>query len=145
MGFFSSSKKVAGHIVNFKVADWVDTGYHKNIFNYISNTTKSLFVPEQTTTQETFEQAMQRLNITTEDLAKRKQEFSRLFFIFLIISLLFFSYTMFITIKYRNIFSFILGLSVTTLSLSKTFRYHFWLTQINKKKLGLTFKEWIDQ
>jgi hypothetical protein len=52
---------------------------------------------------------------------------------------------MFITIKYKNLYGFSLGIGVTILGLVRTFKYHFWLTQINKKKLGLTFKEWIEQ
>ena len=36
------------------------------------------------------------------------------------------------------------GASISFLSLTKTFKYHFWLTQINKRKLGLTFKEWLN-
>ena len=145
MGFFSGTRKVFGHIINLKVTEWADTNTHKDNFKYLGNYSKSIFVPEQPLHQETFEQAIERLGLSENDLMTRKKEFFRLFFISLLISILLFSYTMFITIKYTNLYSFILGLSVTFLSLVKTFKYHFWLTQINKKKLGLTFKEWIEQ
>lgn len=145
MGLFSGTKKVFGHVVNFKVHKWIDSNYHKNIFKYLTDYTKSIFSKDERLQQETFEQAIDRLQITEEDLANRKKEFTRLFIIFLVISLSLFSYTMFITITYSNIYSFVLGIGVTVLSLANTFKYHFWLTQINKKKLGLTFKEWLDQ
>lgn len=145
MGLFSGTKKVFGHVVNFKVHQWIDSNYHKNIFKYLTDYTKSIFSKDERLQQETFEQAIGRLQITEEDLANRKKEFTRLFIIFLVISLSLFSYTMFITITYSNIYSFVLGIGVTVLSLANTFKYHFWLTQINKKKLGLTFKEWLDQ
>lgn len=145
MGLFSGTKKVFGHVVNFKVHQWVDSNYHKNVFKYLADYTKSVFSKDEKITPETFEQAIDRLQITEVDLANRKKEFTRLFIIFLVISLSLFSYTMFITIKYSNIYSFVLGIGVTVLSLANTFKYHFWLTQINKKKLGLTFKEWLNQ
>lgn len=146
MGFFSGTKKVLGQVFNFRVNEWLDTKYHKNFFGFITNYTSSLFTKDQTITKhETFEEAIKRLNISEDDLIKRKQEFNKLFIIYLIISLSLFSYTMFITIKYSNFYSFILGTSVTAMSLASTFKYHFWLTQITKRKLGLTFKEWLDQ
>lgn len=146
MGFFSGTKKVLGQVVNFKVQDWIDAKYHKNFFTFIGNYSKSLFTKNPIITkQETFEEAIKRLNLSEEDLIKRKKEFSKLFSISLIVSVGLFSYTMFITIKYSNFYSFILGASVTAMSLANTFKYHFWLTQINKRKLGLSFQEWLDQ
>ena len=67
-----------------------------------------------------------------------------IFVISLIISIWLFCYTMFSTINYQNLYGFILGMAVTVLGLSKTFKYHFWLTQVTKKKLGLTFKDWLN-
>ncbi|MGD0466621.1 MAG: type IVB secretion system protein IcmV [Gammaproteobacteria bacterium] len=145
MGFLSGTKKVVGHIVNFKVTDWINATYHKDVFKYLCNYTKTTFTTEQALRQETFEQAMERLQLTEEDLIARKTEFYRLFVISLLISIALFIYTMFITIKYKNLYGFSLGIGVTILGLVRTFKYHFWLTQINKKKLGLTFKEWIEQ
>lgn len=145
MGIFSGSKKVVGQLVNFKVTDWFNTENHKSNIMYIVNTSKNLFLPAaKTSYQETFEQAMARLQLTEQDIADRKKEFLRLFIISLAITIGLFSYTMFITITYKNLYSFILGAGVTILGLAKTFRYHFWLTQVTKKKLGLTFKDWLN-
>lgn len=143
MGLFSGTKKAVGQVVNFKVTDWFNTENHKSNINYIISTTKNLFLTEKSAYQETFEQAMERLQLTEQDIIDRKKEFLKLFIISLIVSILLFSYTMFITIKYKNLYSFILGSGVTILGLAKTFKYHFWLTQITKKKLGLTFKDWL--
>lgn len=146
MGFFSGTKKVLGQIINLRVNEWIDAKYHKNFFAFLGDYSKSLFSKDQIITkQETFEEAIKRLNLSEEDLIKRKREFNKLFIISLTISIALFSYTMFITIKYSNLYSFILGASVTAMSLANTFKYHFWLTQINKRKLGLSFKEWLDQ
>ena len=145
MGILSGTKKAVGQLVNFKVGDWLNAAYHKQVINYLTDYSKSLFKPEKTEgIQETFEEAVLRLNLTEKDLAARKKEFSNLFFIFLLISISFFAYTMFITVQYKNVYGFILGIGITALALTKTFRYHFWLTQINKRKLGLNFKEWLN-
>ena len=139
MGFFSGIKKVAGHVVNFRVTDWVNTTYHKHIFKYFTGYVKTIFITKQPLNKETFEQAIERLQLSEEDLIARKKEFFKLFVIFLLTSIALFSYTMFITVAYKNLYSFILGISVTILGLVKTFNYHFWLTQINKKKIRINF------
>jgi intracellular multiplication protein IcmV len=144
VGFLSGTKKVAGHIVNVRADKWFNYENHKFNVNYIISATKNLFLTEKTENQETFEQAVARLQLTEQDLLDRKKEFFRLFIISLIISIGLFCYTMFITINYQNLYGFILGMAVTVLGLSKTFKYHFWLTQITKKKLGLTFKDWLN-
>lgn len=145
MGIKSIIKVTFGQILNLRVTDWLNTKDHKKNLNYISSSFKETFIPNTNlSNQETFEQAMQRLNLTEQDILERKKEFFKLFFISLIISLLLFIYTMLITINYRSFYGFILGTSLSFLSLTKTFKYHFWLTQINKRKLGLTFKEWLN-
>ncbi|MGI9214188.1 MAG: type IVB secretion system protein IcmV [Gammaproteobacteria bacterium] len=145
MGIKSIIKVTFGQIINLRVTDWLNTKDHKNNLNYITSSFKGTFIPNTNfSNQETFEQAMQRLNLTEQDILERKKEFFKLFFISLIISLLLFIYTMLITINYKSFYGFILGTSISFLSLTKTFKYHFWLTQINKRKLGLTFKEWLN-
>ena len=151
MGFLSGSKKVAGQVFNFRVQDWFGYKNHKGNLQYLTTTAKDLFssttesqAESETTKAETFEEAMTRLNITEEDLNLRKQEFFRLFVIFLAIAGVLFAYTMFITVRYASFYGFILGIAVTSLSLAQGFKYHFWLTQITKRKLGLTLKEWLN-
>lgn len=145
MGIKSIIKVTFSQIINFRVNDWLNTKNHKNNLNYISSSFKETFIPNTNlNNQETFEQAIERLNLTEQDIFDRKKEFFKLFIISLIISLLLFIYTMLITISYKSFYGFILGSSISFLSLTKTFKYHFWLTQINKRKLGLTFKEWLN-
>ena len=145
MGFFSTSKKVFGHIFNFKVTDWVNSEQHKINVKYIIDGYKKLFKSKKKHhTKETFEQSMHRLNLTEKDLLARKREFSRLFMISLMFSCAIFIYTMFITVKYQTFYGFLLGLSVTFLSLVNVFKYHFWFKQIELRKLNLTFKEWLN-
>lgn len=145
MGFFSVTKNIGKEIINIKIGDWFNYAQHQFNAKYIFGRYQDLFVKKtEVTAAETFEQAMLRLNLTEEDLKLRKQEFFRLFIIALISSLLLFIYTVFITIKYQTIYGLILGFSVTFLGLANTFKYHFWLKQLNKRKLGLTLKEWLD-
>jgi intracellular multiplication protein IcmV len=144
MGLLSGSKKVASQIFNFRVQDWFGSKNHQFNIQYLYTTAKNIFTSTTSENQETFEEAIARLNITEEDLKSRKQEFSRLFIIFLAMGCILFLYTMVITVKYKNFFGFILGMSVTLLSLAQSFKYHFWLTQIVKRKLGLTLKDWLN-
>ena len=91
---------------------------------------------------ETFEEAMQRLNITEAELNARRKEFTRLMFIYLAISLSIFAYTVYIVTMHKNFMGFMMGFAITIYSLTYVFKYHFWIYQIKHKKLGCTLREW---
>jgi intracellular multiplication protein IcmV len=103
---------------------------------------KDTFKQQQAEISETFEEAMIRLNLTEQDLKERKKEFKRLFIIFSIISVVIFLYSVAIAVTKHNIGGFFMGFAVTLYALSHAFKYHFWLYQINKRKLGCTVREW---
>lgn len=94
--------------------------------------------PEQI---ETFEQAMQRLNVAEE----RLEETSQLYLLFagffcllavmvLIISVLF--------LLEAHLAACLISLAIVVFLLAQAFRYHFWRFQIKHRKLGCTFEEW---
>lgn len=142
MGLLSGLKKVGGTIFNFRVKDWVGTDAIVFNFHNIRENFKDTFRKQQAEISETFEEAMIRLNLTENDLEDRRQEFKRLFIIFSIISVLIFIYSVLIAVTNNNIGGFFMGFAITLYSISHAFKYHFWLYQINKRKLGCTVREW---
>lgn len=142
MGFLSGVKKVGGTIFNFRVKEWFGTDTIVSNFQNIRDTFKNTFTQQQAELSETFEEAMVRLNLTEQDLNERKKEFRRLFIIFSIISVLIFVYSVMIAVTKHNIGGFFMGFAITLYALSHAFKYHFWLYQINKRKLGCTVREW---
>lgn len=142
MGFFSRVKEAGSYVVNFKVTKWAGLDQIKDSTKSVANLGRNLFIAEQANYTETFEQAMQRLNITEEQLNARRKEFTRLMFIYLLISLAIFAYSIYVVAVYKNFMGFMMGFAITIYALTHVFKYHFWIYQIKHKKLGCTLREW---
>lgn len=141
MGFWSRTKKVVKPLVN--VPAWV--GYDrlasstKNIWDIF----KGLFFPSQAEREETFEQAMARLNLTEESLKQRVKEFHALIFMWAVIFLGIVCYAVYLASQGSWV-GFIPTITISLIPMVQMFRYHFWIFQIKKRKLGCTFKEWFN-
>lgn len=142
MGILSSAKNLGSYVFNFRVGKWIDYDQLKNSTSRIVNISKAVFSPEQAERTETFEQAMERLNLTEAELKQRLVEFTRLFIIYLIVSVLIFSYSVWIVIANKNIMGFFMGFCITIFALTHAFKYHFWMFQIKHRKLGCTLRDW---
>lgn len=104
---------------------------------------KTLFVPTRATRVETFAEAVTRLDLTEEIIAKRKKEFTRLMIIYLFIALGLFLYTFYLAWS-GSIHGAIAGFIIMLVSLTMVFRYNFWLFQLKQRKLGCTLREWLN-
>ena len=144
MGIINVTRKVGSQIFDFNVSGWIGYQNMKGLTKGLIDNSKDTFHVQSGTIEETFEEAVERLNLTEEILAQRKKEFTRLFLIFLITACCIFSYSIFIAAIYKNIMGFIMGLGITCYALSQSFKYHFWLYQIKAKKLGCSFNDWFN-
>lgn len=142
MGFFSGLKNASSYVVNIKVNKWFGFDQVKTTTTSIFSLGQNVFTPQQANYVETFEEALQRLNITAAELEQRRKEFVRLMIIYLIIAASVFAYSIFIAYKYKNIMGFIMGFAITIYALSHAFKYHFWIFQIKHKKLGCSLRDW---
>lgn len=142
MGFWSATKNAGSYVFNFRVGKWLDYDQLKRSTTKIASITRAVFSPEHAERTETFEQAMERLNLTESELQQRYTEFSRLFIIYLLIAVAIFSYSVWIAFTYKNILGFMMGFCITIFALTHVFRYHFWMFQIKHRKLGCTLREW---
>lgn len=101
-----------------------------------------LVVTQRPVREETFEEALIRLNLTEQDIEKRESEFKRLVIIFALIGLgvlLYFIYA----VTQKAWIASLGSIGIFLVVLAQLFRYHFWLFQIRQKRLGCTFKEWL--
>lgn len=103
---------------------------------------EDLLTPEKTTRQETFEEALIRLNLTEADIQKKAIEFKRLSMIFGLLAIALLIYLIYMIFEKALIAS--LGtLGVLLVIIGQWFRCHFWLYQIKARKLGCSFREWL--
>lgn len=91
---------------------------------------------------ETFDAAMQRLNVTDADIARVSEAYLLYAIFFVIISAFAFVAGFIFLIGYGNFAAFVLALACVAILLSYAFRFHFWHFQIKHRKLGCTFAEW---
>lgn len=126
-----------------KLPNYLDIKQLANTTKAIGGILKPLFVMPGAAEkkEESFDEALTRLNLTEEDIAKRQQEFRRLLFVYLIIGILLFCYTFYLAWE-RSIHGTIATFVITLIAFVQVFRYHFWLFQLKNRKLGCTFREW---
>ncbi|HVV69293.1 MAG TPA: type IVB secretion system protein IcmV [Gammaproteobacteria bacterium] len=96
---------------------------------------------KKTKTTETFEQAVTRLNISEEDLSARKKTFFRTALFFVVMAVALFIYTVDLLFSGLLLATFI-ALVLVVIALALAFREHFWYTQMQQRRLGITFNEW---
>jgi intracellular multiplication protein IcmV len=92
--------------------------------------------------EETFAQAVERMNLTEEDLANRSRHLGHHAIIYLFFAILCFSYAIYLLIDIK-ILSSMLVVLITAFFVLKAYISFFWRFQIRQRKLGCTFKEWL--
>lgn len=142
MKVFKTVKKVAKPYVD--VQSWVGFDYLASSMTRTVNMVKSLVIPKKLTASQLtdFEEAKKKYNLSETDIAARKQEFKILYYTFLTLLIITFGYTCYLMVK-GTIHSIIISLAVNIVLLGQCFRYSFWIFQLNSRKLGCTFKEWL--
>jgi len=94
--------------------------------------------------QETFEEALLRLNLTEAEIAQRGRFMHGLSLFFLLATLIVYSYVSYLLWVGSWLAAFT-GAAIGTYTIAQTFRYHFWFFQIKRRQLGCTFKQWLYQ
>lgn len=140
MGIF---KKVAGKVVDTRVDRWMSWGYIRETTDRFKVLFLDIVIPKKASTSETFEEAMQRLELTEADLALRKKEFTRLFYFFIVLAVIILAYALFMAYR-GSLVTALIAFCLSVYALSQAFRFHFWLFQLKHRKLGCTIKEWMN-
>lgn len=139
MGFFSGAKKVVKPFVN--VPQWIGYDIFRSMTKWVAGLFRQFFILRRAQSVETFEQAIQRLNLTENDITERIRQFERQFLLWIIVFLGVFSYSTYLAWS-GSTRGFVVGLSVGLFVLSQAFRCHFWLFQLRSRKLGCSLSEW---
>jgi intracellular multiplication protein IcmV len=111
----------------------------RTIWTFVRAATTTATPPEN---PETFEEAMERLNLTEDSLqtvASRYLAYAAFFVALTGVNLI---YAIYLLFHHKAFLGLILGLAVCALLLAQAFRYHFWYFQIANRKLGCTLEEW---
>lgn len=143
MGFFRGLGRMVKPLVN--VPKWMSAKQLTSDASYIANVAKRVFSPQQAKRKEDFEVAIKRLNLTEKQITERYKEFRKLSIIFGITFIILLGYAIYLLlgidpeVSWRAI---ALSLIVSLIALAQFLRFHYWMYQIKKRKLGCSFKEY---
>lgn len=126
----------------FNPLGWVGYNELKTYSRIIWGNLKDVGTIEKPERTETFEEAMQRFDITETDLNRISETYLLYAIFFVIIAAFAFVGGFIFLIGYGRFAGFILAMACVAILLSYAFRFHFWHFQIKHRKLGCTFAEW---
>lgn len=139
MGLFRGLGRMVKPALNVK--RWVGYDDIKQTTQKFVQGARDIFRPAQPLRQETYKQALTRFKLSETDIAKRRKILWTWLLIFtaIFLALLFYTLGLLFDGSFKGA---IIGLGGCCLTLSFMFRYHFWLFQLKKRKLGCTLQEW---
>lgn len=126
----------------FNPRGWFGYDQVKSGFMVTWGVIRGLFIADQPTRTETFSEAMQRLNLTEEDVQSTAQHYFMYACLFLVLCVLTACASLYYLFHHGSLSACLLGFATAALFLSQAFRYHFWYFQIKVRKLGCTLAEW---
>ncbi len=127
--------KGAGRIAGFSLT--------KRTFNFVKDIFITIFKPKTATQNETFEQVVERLQLTPEALEDRKKMFKVQILLYSLSALLAGAYTVYLCI-HGYWLSIAASFFVTVFLIVSSLKSHFWLFQVKNRKLGCTIEEWLN-
>jgi intracellular multiplication protein IcmV len=143
MGLWRSTKKTSIKLLDFRIDKWMSLEQAKDTWYRTKLLIQGLIIPQKSSRIETFEQAMQRLALTENDLQQRQREFTRLCYIFLCMGITVIIYAGYMISQTHHV-SALISFCLALYAFSQAFRFHFWLFQVRNRKLGCTINEWLN-
>ena len=141
--FLRPTKIVKGTVktvANFPA--WLGFSFLKQTTTGMFNFIKPIYKPAQEKRTETFEAALQRLNITEQELVKRFHNLKIQSWVFGILSLAMIIYAIDLLFD-LHVGATILALIISGFFFVKMSSCRFWMFQIKNRKLGCTVHEWL--
>lgn len=135
-GFFRTLSSVF-----FDVPRWVNAKQYIETNKTLFTRIKDVFRIAKAQRHETFDAAMQRLQVSDQDLKERLQSNQRAMMIILLFVAILCVYGIILMFK-GTVAGVVVVLAIIALSAVRAFQYSFWNFQIKNRKLGCSFKEW---
>jgi intracellular multiplication protein IcmV len=141
MGLWRGTKKVIGHMIDLRVDQWVDFASLKRSTGYIKDYCQTLFSIKKSNHAEDYDEAVDRMGLSSEDIAKQAHDFLKLTLFFLVLATLLIIYG-FIVFRLNNWMGTFICSALALYALTLAFRFHFWRFQLLQQKLGCSVFEW---
>ena len=119
----------------FNPAGWIGADELSGYNRVIKDTLGTTFSKPKPQRVETFEQALQRLNVTDADLQKTASLYRIYSLFYLLLTISAFLAGFYYLFKYGTFAGWVLAMMVSALFGAQTFRFDFWYFQIKHRKL----------
>lgn len=126
----------------FNPLGWLGYNELKTYNRIIWGNLKNISTVEKPERTETFEEAMQRFDVTDAQVKRISDTYLLYAIFFVIVAAFAFAGAFIFLIGYGKFSGFILAMVCVAILLCYAFRFHFWHFQIKHRKLGCTFAEW---
>ncbi len=126
----------------FNPTAWLGTHEISGYTRLIGSTLKTAFTPDKTRRVETFEQALERLNVTETDLQRNAQRYQLYAWVFIALSAGSILASFYYLFHHGTFAGWCLAMVVAALLAANAFKFDFWHFQIKYRKLGCTVEEW---
>ena len=126
----------------FNVSRWVGTEEIRESYRSLRSMVSSFCTIDQPEYEESFEEAMIRLSLTTEDLEARRKYYLWFAFFYLMIAVGLAAYAYYLYGEGQPMAGTVC-LPLVMVMLVFFFKYHFWYTQIKHKRLGMGVSQWL--
>lgn len=127
----------------FDVPRWIGWQSLKNNAGSISRMYHSLIrMPEKSNFSESYEEAIIRMNLSKEDLERSQAHYRKTANFYFTLFLCGLGYHFYLIFNHYWVSAFVM-ISFDLMLFSFWFKESFWLMQITKKQLGLSFKDWL--
>lgn len=143
MGVRSGFRKVSKAVFNFRPDLWLDYKNLKGYTSYFYNQFRTLYHIQPNSRTESFEEAVQRLELTPELLAIQKKRFNFMSGFYFCLACLIICYSIWLIFS-GNWMGTCMSIAVALYALSFAFRYHFWTYQLQRQQLSCTFQDWFN-
>lgn len=126
------------------VKRWISYDELSNNVKVTASMARRLFSHDTRQIQpETFEESVIRLNLSEEQLINKKNVFLYTAVIYSIFTIAFFIYFIYL-IVHMSLYAAAFDLILMSFMSVMAYREHVWYIQIQKRKLGLRFNDWLD-
>lgn len=132
-------KKTVKSLFNFSA--WMGADELRRSGSNIKQLAKSIFSVRNAQYEETFEQAVQRFNLSEADLKEREKAFGWMALFYGVLMGVLLAYMAYLWV-WGTWSSVLMTLILSAVMASLAFRQHFWYFQVRERRLGCTFKEW---
>lgn len=125
------------------VHEWIALGTLLQTFRGLFSSINDTMKPAAPGTAETFDEALARLGIPPTRVQALQRYFFKMAFLMAFLGLLavlYVLYLLFAGFFGVSIFAFLIAL----IMFAYAYRYHFWYFQLKSRKLGCTFREWLN-